>query len=77
MGALGVLLFAIGAVLAFALNVAVPELDLEAVGLIMMGVGLVAFIGGVLRDGPFQRTRHERHVSADGHHVLDETNTGF
>lgn len=77
MGAIGVLLFAIGAVLAFALNVAVPELDLEVVGLIMMGVGLVAFIGAVLRDGPFRRTHHERHVSADGQHVVDETNTGF
>jgi hypothetical protein len=75
MGALGVLLFAIGAVLTFALNVTVREVNLDVVGVILMGVGVVAFLVGVVRDGPFWRTRHERHVSADGRHEVDETHS--
>lgn len=75
MGVIGVVLFAIGAVLTFALNVAVPEVNLDAVGVILMGVGVVAFIVGIVRDGPFWRTRRERYVSPDGRHVVDETDT--
>jgi hypothetical protein len=75
MGAFGVLLFAIGAVLSFALNVAFREVDLYVVGLILMGVGAIAFVVGVVRDGPFWRSRHERHVSDDGRHVVSESRT--
>ena len=77
MAAIGVLLFALGAVLAFALNVGVPGLDVAVVGLILMAVGLVAFLAGILRDSPLRRTRFERHVSPDGRHIVDETNTGI
>lgn len=75
MGGLGVVLLAIGAVMAFALNVAVPEVDLREVGFILMAVGLVAFIAGIVRDAPFWKMRSEHHVSPDGRHVVDETRT--
>jgi hypothetical protein len=75
MGGLGVLLIAIGAIVAFALNVSVNEVDLRTVGWILMAVGAVAVVAGLLRDGPFWRVRSERHVSADGRHVVDETRT--
>jgi purine-cytosine permease-like protein len=73
MGGLGILLVAIGAILAFAVNVSVSEVDLSAVGWIFMLVGAVAIIAGVVRDAPFFRRRSERYVSADGRHVVDET----
>lgn len=75
MGGLGVVLMAVGAIIAFALNVAVNEVDLAAVGWILMGVGAIAVVAALLRDGSFWRVRHERHVSADGRHVVDETRT--
>lgn len=75
MGGLGVLLIAVGAVVAFALNVASEEVDLTAVGYILMAVGAIAVVVALLRDGPFWKVRSERHVSADGRHVVDETRT--
>jgi hypothetical protein len=75
MGGLGVLLIAVGAIIAFALNVAVSEVDLAAVGVILMVVGAVAVIAALLRDGPFWRVRSEHHVSSDGRHAVDETRT--
>lgn len=77
MAALGVVLFALGAVLAFALNVAVSAVDLYVVGLILMGVGALAFLAGIVRDAPFRKSRIEHHVSPDGRHVVDETRTGI
>jgi len=43
----GVLLFVIGAVLAFAIDVEVPGVDLDLVGYILMGAGLLAFVLGL------------------------------
>ncbi|KDA05683.1 hypothetical protein DC31_14760 [Microbacterium sp. CH12i] len=40
----GIALFVIGAILAFALNVEVTWLDLNLVGYILMGAGVVVFI---------------------------------
>lgn len=77
MTALGVLLFAIGAVLTFALTVAVSGVDLYVVGIILMAVGAVAFVAGMVRDAPMRRTRRERHVSTDGRDVVDETRSSL
>jgi hypothetical protein len=73
MGVLGIILLAAGAILAFAVNVAVSEVDLAVVGYILMAVGVVAVIAAIARDAPFYGRRSERHVSADGRHVVDET----
>ena len=45
---LGIVLFAIGAVLAFALNVAVDWINLQIVGYILMAAGLVVIILGIV-----------------------------
>lgn len=45
---LGVLLFAIGAVLTFALQVEVEWVDLDMVGYIFMGAGVIVFIVGLI-----------------------------
>lgn len=43
----GVVLFVIGAILAFALNIDVGWADLTMIGYILMGAGVVAFIVGL------------------------------
>lgn len=45
---LGVLLFVIGAIMRFALNVQVAWVDLALVGNILMGAGIVVFILGLI-----------------------------
>jgi hypothetical protein len=44
----GVVLFVIGAILVFALNVETPFIDLDLVGYILMGAGAVVFIIGLV-----------------------------
>lgn len=45
---LGIVLFAIGAVLAFALNLTVDWINLQMVGYILMAAGLVVIILGIV-----------------------------
>ncbi|WP_189084711.1 DUF6458 family protein, partial [Agromyces mediolanus] len=44
----GILLFVIGAILAFALNLTVDWIDLQLVGYILMGAGVVIVIIGIV-----------------------------
>ena len=44
---LGIVLFVIGAILAFALNVEVSWIDLDLVGYLLMGAGVVVAIIGI------------------------------
>ncbi len=44
----GIVLFAIGAVIAFALNVQVDWVDLHMLGYILMGAGVVIFLLGLV-----------------------------
>lgn len=44
---LGIFLFVVGAILAFALNVTVDWIDLDLVGYLMMGAGLVVTVIGI------------------------------
>ena len=73
MAALGIMLLALGAILTFALNVVVDEVNLEVVGLILMALGAIALIVALMRDSLGSRLRTERHVSADGHHEVEES----
>ena len=44
----GIVLFVIGAILTFALNIDSPMIDLDLVGYILMGAGLVVFVIGLV-----------------------------
>lgn len=44
----GIVLFAIGAIVAFALNVQVEWVDLDMLGYILMGAGAVIFVLGIV-----------------------------
>lgn len=75
---LGIILVMAGAVLAFAVNSAVEGVDIAAIGWILMGGGLVAFIAAAVSAAGWmsmnnRRVRHERTVSPDGQYVAEET----
>ena len=44
----GIVLFVIGAILAFAVNVEVQFVDLHLIGYILMGAGVVVFVIGLI-----------------------------
>ena len=44
----GIVLFVIGAILAFAVNVQVSWVDLHLIGYILMGAGVVVFLIGIV-----------------------------
>lgn len=52
----GIVLFVIGAVLAFAVNVEVAWVDLQLIGYILMGAGVVVFLIGVVMLARRRRT---------------------
>jgi hypothetical protein len=76
MGALSVLLIAVGAVLTFALERDAEGINLDAVGIILMIVGAVGLIASVVRGSwvGFSSTR-ERRVSPDGRTVVERDRT--
>jgi hypothetical protein len=72
--ALSILLIAVGAIMAFAVQAVVDGLDLRAAGIILMVVGALGLVVSVLRSGTLgSRTRTERHVSDDGRHVVERS----
>jgi uncharacterized membrane protein YidH (DUF202 family) len=76
MGGLGILLLAIGAVMAFATTVTVEGFDIETIGIILMAVGVLAIVLATAR-GRFWgfSTRTERTASPDGTHIVEQTHT--
>ncbi|HYZ91314.1 MAG TPA: DUF6458 family protein [Actinomycetota bacterium] len=50
---ISVFLFAVGAILAFAVNVSASGVDLDAVGVILMIVGAVGFLASMLFWAPW------------------------
>lgn len=76
--ALGILLIVAGAVITFGVDAAVDGLDLQAIGYIMMAGGALALVVAAIQGAGLmtmgnKKMRTERHVSSDGHHVVDET----
>lgn len=67
---LGVLLFVIGAILRFALNIQVSWVDLALVGNILMGAGVVVFILGLIF------TFRNRHLRSTQRTVVGGTDNG-
>ena len=79
MAALGIVLLVAGAIVAFAINAAVDNVNLSTVGWILMGAGALALIVALVRSlsTTNRRSVAERHVSPDGRHVVEESRTGF
>ena len=78
--ALGIILIVGGAILAFGITTAVENLDLEAVGYILMAGGALALLVAAVQGlGWMSRGRRtietERHMSADGKHFIEEQHT--
>jgi hypothetical protein len=76
--ALGILLITAGAILTFAVNDAVDGVNLETIGWILMGGGLLALlVAAVAGAGWMASSRNkfvtERHVSDDGRHYVEES----
>lgn len=76
--ALGIILFIAGAVIAFAIDTGVDGVDLGALGYILMGGGVIAMIAAAIQGAGWmsmnnRKFRSERHVSPDGQHVVQET----
>ena len=61
----GIALFAIGAILAFAVNVDVQWVNLDMIGYILMGAGLVIFLVGIVLMARRRRTETVAHTSVD------------
>jgi len=74
MARVGLVLLAVGAVLRYAVTAAASGVDLDMIGLILMGTGGVGFLFGLF-EGTFRRYRTERHVSSDGRHVVETTHS--
>jgi hypothetical protein len=62
---LGIVLFAIGAILAFALNVTVDWIDLVMVGYILMGAGAVVVVIGIVLLARRRRSVSTSHTAVD------------
>ncbi|MDX1447502.1 MAG: DUF6458 family protein [Acidimicrobiia bacterium] len=74
MTGLGIVLIALGAVLRYAITADASGVDLDMIGLILMATGGVGLVLGLF-EGKFRKNRVERHVSADGQHVIEESET--
>lgn len=62
---LGVFLIVVGAILAFALNIDVTWVDLNLVGYILMGAGIVVFLIGLVLIARRRRTISTSRTSVD------------
>lgn len=62
---LGIVLFVIGAILAFALNLTVDWIDLQLVGYILMVAGVIVVILGVILLARRRRSVATSHTSVD------------
>ncbi len=51
----GILLIVLGAILAFAVDIATPGLDLSALGIILLLLGLAAVVADLVMSGAFRR----------------------
>ncbi len=76
MGALGLFLLAVGAILRFAVSDQVGGVDLATIGTILMVVGSLGFLASIFTGTFTGLRRHtERTVSADGRTVVEDERT--
>jgi len=62
---LGIVLFVIGAILAFALNLTVDWINLQLVGYILMAAGIIVIILGIIFLARRRRSVATSHTSVD------------
>ena len=62
---LGIVLFVIGAILTFALNITVEWIDLQLVGYILMAAGVVVVLIGIVMLARRRRTVATSHTNVD------------
>jgi hypothetical protein len=62
---LGIVLFAIGAILTWALNVTVEWIDLQMVGIILMVAGAIVIVLGIILLARRRRSVATSHTSVD------------
>ncbi len=76
MGALGVILIAIGAILAFAVSVTVDGVDISAVGVVVLVAGVIVLVAALVQGTflGFRRTSTST-ISADDHALIEERRT--
>ncbi|MEM1334710.1 MAG: DUF6458 family protein [Actinomycetota bacterium] len=80
MAAIGIILLVAGAILIFGIDAAISGIDLAAIGYILMAGGALALVVAAIRGAGWmsltnRQSRLERHVSADGRHVVEESHT--
>lgn len=62
----GIALFVIGAILAFAVNVDVQWVNLDLIGYILMGAGVLVFFIGIILVARRRRSDTVTHTTTDG-----------
>jgi len=77
---LGIILIVVGAIVAFAVDVAADGVDLTVVGYILIAGGVASLLAAAVKGAAWQsRTDSamhvEKHVSSDGRHVVEEVET--
>jgi hypothetical protein len=80
MAALGIMLIIVGAIIVWGVNAVVDGFDLQAIGYILMVGGAIALVVAAIRGVGWmsmsnRKTRTEQHVSSDGQHYVEQTET--
>ncbi len=76
----GIILIVAGAIAAFAVDAAVEGVDLQTLGYILMAGGGLALLAAAIKGAGFMsmgntKMHTERHMSEDGRHYVEETET--
>ena len=78
--ALGIILLVAGAVITFAIDRQAEGVDLAAIGWILMAGGALALVVAMIQGAGWMsmnktKMHTEKHVSSDGRHQIEETQT--
>ena len=76
----GILLLVAGAIVTFAVDAAAEGVDLEALGYILMAGGALSLLAAAVKGAGWMsmsntKMHTERHMSEDGRHYVEETQT--
>lgn len=76
----GILLIVAGAIVTFAIDTAVNGVDLEVLGYILMAGGALSLLAAAIMGAGWMsmtntKMHTERHVSADGRHYVEDSQT--
>ena len=76
----GIFLIVAGAIVTFAVDTAVEGVDLQALGYILMAGGVLSLLAAAIKGAGWMsmsntKMHTERHMSADGGHYVEETQT--